>query len=119
MPYADEDFSSQIQQFIISIRLRALQDAAYEGCTDSQARRLAIQIKQVLRDPAHRIPVLQAVTGIRIRSQNELTFGMHSVLIDETKEPEDGALLREIESLIEAEPDREPVDLFPWYRPVP
>jgi hypothetical protein len=119
MPYEDANLSDELEQFITSIRLRALEDTTCECCTDSQSRRLAVQIKQALRDPRHRIPVLQAITGLPIHSQNELTFHCHSVIIDETKEPEDGALLREIESHIEAAPDREPVDLFPWYRPVP
>ncbi len=119
MQYAARSAASELEQFITSIRLRALEDAAYECCTDSQARRLAIQIKQALRDPSHRIPVLQAIVGLPIHSQKELTFHYHSVLIDETREEADGVLLREVESFIEAAPDREPAGLFPWYRPMP
>ncbi len=118
MSYTGRISSDELEQFIISVRLRALEDARYESCTDGQARRLAIAIKSALRDPRNRIKVLQAITGLSIRSQNELTFHYHSILIDETKEEADGALLREIESRIEETPDREPCSLFPWYRPV-
>ncbi len=112
-----KQYSNELEQFITAIRLRALQDRASQSCTDAQARRLAIQIKAALRNPDNRRKVLQAITALPICSQTELTFHYHSVLIDETKEEADGLLLREIETLIEAAPDREPVDLFRWYRP--
>ncbi len=117
MSHTSRVSSDEMEQFISSVRLRALQDEAYESCTDGQARRLAIAIKVALKDPANRIKVLQAITGLPIRSQNELSFHYHSILIDETKEEADGELLREVERLIEATPDREPVDLYPWVRP--
>ncbi len=119
MQYAGGNYSSEVEQFITSVRLRALEDSAHECCSDSQARRLAIQIKKSLSNPRNRIVVLRAITGLPIRSQSELSFRYLNVLISETMEEEDAVLLREIESLIEATPDREPVDLFPWYGPMP
>jgi DNA-binding transcriptional regulator YhcF (GntR family) len=109
----------ELEQFVISVRLRALDDRTFQYRTAGQCRRLVVQIEKALKNPENRKKVLQAITGLPIRSQNELTYWYHHVLIDETREAKDAELLRAIEDLTEAVVDCEPADLFPWYRPVP
>jgi hypothetical protein len=114
-----KNFSDELKQFVISVRLRALEDRTFQYRTDRQCRRLVIQIEKALKNPQNRKKVLAAIMGLPLRTQNELTYWQHHVLIDETKEESDAVLLQEIEALIEAVADCKPADLFPWCRPMP
>lgn len=118
--YSNErGYSSDVEQFVTSIRLRALEDCSFGYRTNAQAQKLAIQIQQTLRNPENRKAVLQALTGLPIGTQNELTFWYHHVLIDELQEEADADLLRAIEDIVEATAGSEPWALFPWYWPLP
>jgi hypothetical protein len=69
-----------------------------------------------------RKPVLSAITGLRINTQNLLTAHYHSVLIDETMEGKSNDVLRRIESLIKTKYLLHPWDLYPRQgtgKPVP
>ena len=115
---SEKGYSNEVEQFIKSCRLRALEDCRFGIRSDAQAQKLAIQIKLALKNPENRNRVLQAITGLPIISQNELTFWYHHVLIDETLEAQDAAILRSIEAYIEERPDCQAWEIFPWYRPL-
>ncbi len=113
------DVSEELRQFILACRTRALQDEEFGYRTNAQATRLVIQIEAALKNKKNRKAVLQAITGLPISSQNELTFWYHSVLIEETLEGRSDALLREIEMAVEGAVDCEAWSLYAAVRPVP
>ena len=106
--------SSVLEQFVISVRRNAQKDTEIAYRSDGQKTRLIIQIEKALVNPKNRRRVLQALTGLPIGSQNELSWWYHHVLIDETIGGKSDRLLREIEALVEAQTDGQPWGIFPW-----
>jgi hypothetical protein len=104
--------SEELKQFIKSCRTRALHDEEFGVRTGKQAQKRAIQIGEGLRNPRNRRAVLQAITGLPISSQKELTFWYHSVLIEETIDGHPDTLLREIEKAVEDTAGCSPWDLY-------
>jgi hypothetical protein len=106
-----------VEAFVISVRRRALADQEFSAPTKPQVIRLIIQIENALVHKKHRVRVLAAITGLPIKSQTELTFHYHSVLIDETKEGKADDILGRIERFVEEYPIEQAHRLLPWDAP--
>ena len=107
----------EIEAFVVSVRRRALADQEFSAPTQKQVVRLIIQIENALVHKKHRVRVLAAITGLPIKSQTELTFHYHSVLIDETLEGRADELIGQIEGLVAEYPIALAHTLLPWDAP--
>ena len=119
-PYDPEvDVPNYIKQFVIAVRRRALQDEGFVETTDKSRTKLIIEISSKLEDKTDRIPVLQAITGIPLTSQNQLTQAYTSVLIDEVinVNSENQNAIAFIERLVKKRTSLKPWQLFPWDGP--
>ncbi len=94
-----ESMEDKLKQFIIAVRMRSRASQEYDHQTTAASRtKLIIQIEEVLQDKKNRIPVLAAITGLPITSQNQLSQSTTSVLIDETIGDKSNEILRQIEA---------------------
>jgi hypothetical protein len=108
----------EVEAFIVSVRRRALTDQEFYYRTEAQRIRLIIQIENALVHKKHRVRVLAAITGLPIKSQNELTSWYHSILIDETKEGAADDIIGRIEGFVSDYPISKAHDLLPWDAPL-
>ena len=109
------ELSKRTRQFIVAIRTSALKDNVYLPATQKTKTRLVIQIHNRLKHPPNRKYVLQAITGLPLSSQNNLTAHYHSVLIQETLEDDKCLVpLRELEERILEGFERDPFGFEPW-----
>ena len=107
----------EVEAFVVSVRRRAMSDQDFSSATQKQVIRLIIQIENALVHKKHRVRVLAAITGLPIKSQNELTFWYHSVLIDETKEGKANDIIGRIEGFVAEYPIAQAHGLLPWDSP--
>jgi len=119
-PYDPErDVPNFVKQFIISVRRRALQDETHAGTSRESRIKLIIELNERLSDKLMRVPVLQAITGLPITSQNQLTQAYTSVLIDEVINERDlnSKTIAYIEKLVKERTGIKTWELYPWDRP--
>lgn len=112
----------QIKQFVISVRTRSRAEMNIGGPSRDSVIKLIIQMNKALKNKHLRIHVLSAITGLPITSQNNLTQGSTSVLIDETKDSKSNNILRDIEDQVAAGFALDPIHfrpsrLYPWEHP--
>jgi hypothetical protein len=107
----------EVKQFVISCRRRARVNNDPGKCTWKQRTCLLLTIEAALIDPKNRDRVLSAITGLDIKSQNQLTFWYHSVLIDETKDGKADGILGRIEAVVTQYPVQQAYKIYPWDRP--
>jgi hypothetical protein len=107
----------EVECFVISVRRRALADQEFSAPTHKQVIRLIIQMENALVHRKNRVRVLAAITGLPLRSQNDLTFHYHSVLIDETVDGRADGILGRIESAVTEYPVEQAYRLLPWDAP--
>jgi hypothetical protein len=108
-----------VKQFVIAVRRRASQDEYFLATTDKSRVKLIIELSSRLTNKANRKSVLQAITGIPLQSQNQLTQWYTSAIIDEVinvslSYPGTVAF---IEKLVEKPTGFKAWDLFPWDKP--
>ena len=108
-----------VKQFILTVRRRALKDELFQGTSDASRKKLIIEITSRLNNKNNRKPVLQAITGIPLQSQNQLTQWYTSVLIDEVINVNLSypTTIAHIERLVETPTGIKAWDLFPWDKP--
>lgn len=115
----DKRVPNYIKQWVIAIRRRAKSDTGYTSTSPTSRTKLIIEITLRLKDRMLRKDVLQAITGLPLQSQNQLTQGYTSILIDEVinvcKEHPD--TIAHIENLLKSTTGIHPWDLFPWEKP--
>ncbi|MFH1118617.1 MAG: hypothetical protein V1775_02255 [Bacteroidota bacterium] len=104
----------EIEALVRSIRRRAMSDNSPNSPTDKQVKALVVGLGKILRDPRNRKKVLAAITGLNLKSQKELTFWYHSVLIDETRQEKNYNVFRRIETVVEDQFVQNTFRLFPW-----
>jgi len=107
----------EVEAFVVSVRRRAMTDEEFGAPTKKQVIRLIIQMENALVDKKNRVRVLAAITGLPLKSQNELTFHYHTVLIDETMEGRSDGIIGEIEKYITEYPIAQAPYLLPWDAP--
>lgn len=112
----------QIKQFIIAVRTRSRAEMNTNTASRKSEIRLIIQLNAALWDKSLRDPVLAAITGLRITSQDQLTQGSTSVMIDETNNGKSDEILRAIEEEVAAGFAKGPIRfrpfrLYPWESP--
>jgi hypothetical protein len=94
-----------------------LADQDFSGATKPQLIRLIIQIENALVYKKNRVRVLAAITGLPLKSQGELSFYYHSVIIDETKEGAANGIIGRIEDFVTQYPIEQAYRLLPWDAP--
>ena len=115
--------NEKVKQFVIAVRTRAKQDEIFSGTSDKSRKKLIILLNKQLRNKDNRIRVLQAITGLPITTQNNLTQWMTSVLIDQVinANTRNETTLMDIERALEehnSTKGTQPAwELFPWERP--
>lgn len=118
MPSKELASPEEVEAFVTAVRLRSrIQEDDYRGATLKQIVKLVIQIDRALVNKKNRKRVLQAITGLPIKSQKELAGCIQSVLIDETLDGKSDSVLRGIEADLENASGIQAIDLYPWYRP--
>ena len=115
----EKDVPNFVKQFILTVRRRALKDELFQGTSDLSRKKLIIEITSKLNKKENRKPVLQAITGIPLQSQNQLTQWYTSVLIDEVINVSLSypSTIAHIERLVEKPTGLKAWDLFPWDKP--
>jgi len=108
-----------IREFVITIRVCARADALFLKATPKAMGRLRMDLEKSLADNSResRISFLQAVTGLKITSQTQLTAHYTSVLIEETYEGKNRDIIQNIEGFIKSRITFNPWSLFPWEKP--
>jgi hypothetical protein len=108
-----------VKQFIIAVRRRAMQDDLFIQTTPKSRTKLLLEIQSRLADKNNRKGVLQAITGIPLQSQNQLTQAYTSTLIDEVINVSLSypSTLSHIERLLKEPTGLKAWDLFPWDKP--
>ena len=101
---------------VIAIRIVAAGDTTFAASSRKSVLRLMMELETRLANEDNRIPVLQALTGIPITSQTQLTQQYTSAIIDEVIHG-DRNIISETERLIEEHPDIRPFRIFPWNAP--
>jgi hypothetical protein len=112
----------KVKEFIISVRLRSRAEMNVNGSSRKSVKRLIIQMTDALENKKLRNHVLAAITGLPITSQNQLTQGSTSILIDETNDGKSNEILRAIEEVVAAGFAKDPIHfrpctLFQWEHP--
>lgn len=111
-------FPKEVEDFVVACRIRAqAREADYSGPTPRQKQALAGFLHTVLVNKDNRHRVLQAITGLPIASQKQLTFGWHSVLLDEILDGGSNEILSIIEGIVEDPTLLRAWEVFPWHRP--
>jgi hypothetical protein len=103
---------------VITVRVLARADDDFAGPSDKARVKLIIELQESLVDKENRVKFLQAVTGLPLNSQNQLTAHYTSVLIQETIDGKNRNVIQDIERFIEGQPGSLPWNLFPWEHPV-
>ena len=106
-----------IREFVITIRVCARADVYFGKTSPKAMTRLRLDLEGSLINKDNRIKFLQAVTGININSQKQLTAHYTSTLIEETYEGKNRETIQDIERFIESRTAFNPWSLFPWEKP--
>jgi hypothetical protein len=108
-----------VKQFIISVRRQAVKDEYFQGTTDKSRVKLIILLNEQLQDKNNRIAVLQAITGIPLQSQNNLTQFYTSILINEVIDATatNPTTIAHIERMVKERTGFKSWELFPWDAP--
>ena len=116
-----------VKAFVIAIRRLSMRDTTGAGTSRNSRITLILLLESGLKNKENRVAVLQALTGLPIATQNNLTQASTSALIDQLigemngEKPcltrESRSVIRITEGLVEDGVVRYPWLLYPWDAP--